>query len=39
VKSPAESKDSWDLYNLVATIAGDQAFQPLAESRCPLVKK
>jgi branched-chain amino acid transport system substrate-binding protein len=39
VKSPAESKDPWDLYKLVATIPGDQAFQSLADSRCPLVKK
>jgi len=39
VKAPAESKDPWDLYKLVATIPGDQAFQSLADSRCPLVKK
>jgi len=39
VKTPAESKGPWDLYKRVATIPGDQAFQPLAESRCPLVKK
>jgi branched-chain amino acid transport system substrate-binding protein len=39
VKTPAESKGPWDLYKRVATIAGDQAFQPLSESRCPLVKK
>ena len=24
---------------LVATIPADQAFQPLSESKCPLVKK
>ena len=39
VKKPAESKDPWDLYKLVATIPGDEAFQPLSKSRCPLVKK
>lgn len=39
VKTPAESKGPWDLYKRVATIPGDQAFQPLADSRCPLVKK
>jgi branched-chain amino acid transport system substrate-binding protein len=39
VKTPAESKGPWDLYKLVATIPGDQAFQSLADSRCPLVKK
>ena len=39
VKSPAESKYPWDFYKLVSTVPGDQAFQPLSESRCPLVKK
>jgi branched-chain amino acid transport system substrate-binding protein len=39
VKTPAESKGPWDLYKRLATIPGDQAFQPLSESRCPLVKK
>jgi branched-chain amino acid transport system substrate-binding protein len=38
VKTPAESKSPWDYYKLVTTIPGDQAFQPLSESRCPLVK-
>ncbi|MGF3025162.1 ABC transporter substrate-binding protein [Methylobacterium aquaticum] len=39
VKTPDESKGPWDLYTLVATIPGEQAFQPLSASRCPLVKK
>lgn len=39
VKSPSESKGPWDLYKLIATIPGDQAFQPLSASRCPLIKK
>ena len=39
VKSPAESKYPWDYYKLVATIPPDQAFRPLSESECPLVKK
>ena len=39
VKSPAESKGPWDVYNILATVAGDQAYRPLAESDCPLVKK
>jgi branched-chain amino acid transport system substrate-binding protein len=39
VKSPAESKGRWDDYKLLATVPGDQAFQSLSESRCPLVKK
>lgn len=39
VKSPSESKGPWDYYKLIAKIPGDQAFQPLSESRCPLIKK
>ncbi len=39
VKKPTESKGAWDYYKLVATIPADQAFQPLSESKCPLVKK
>ena len=39
VKSPAESKYPWDYYKLVATIPADEAFRPLAQSECPLVKK
>lgn len=39
VKSPAESKYPWDYYKLVSTIRGDQAFQPLSQSRCPMIRK
>ena len=39
VKTPSESKGPWDYYKLVSTIPGDQAFQPLSLSRCPLIKK
>jgi branched-chain amino acid transport system substrate-binding protein len=39
VKKPAESKGKWDYYKLVTTVKGEDAFQPLADSRCPLVKK
>jgi branched-chain amino acid transport system substrate-binding protein len=39
VKKPSESKGRWDDYKLLATIPGDEAFQPLSASRCPLVKK
>ena len=38
-KSPEESKGEWDLAKIVATIPGDQAFRPLHEGGCPLVKK
>ncbi len=39
VKKPSESKGRWDDYRLLATIPGNEAFQPLELSRCPLVKK
>ncbi len=39
VKSPAESKGRWDVYDLVSTIPADQAFRPLADGGCPLVGK
>jgi branched-chain amino acid transport system substrate-binding protein len=39
VKKPSESKQPWDYYNVLATVPGEQAFQSLAQSECPLVKK
>ena len=39
VKTPAESKYPWDYYKVLATIPGDQAFRPIGESECPLVKQ
>jgi branched-chain amino acid transport system substrate-binding protein len=39
VKKPSESTAPWDYYKLIATIPGDEAFQPLSASRCPLIKK
>src|SRR3982075_4050003 len=39
VKKPSESKARWDDYKLLATIPGNEAFQSLEQSRCPLVKK
>ncbi len=39
VKKPSESKAPWDYYKLVATIPADQAFTPLADSKCALLKK
>jgi branched-chain amino acid transport system substrate-binding protein len=38
VKKPEESEGPWDLYRILATIPSDEAFQPLAESTCPLLK-
>jgi branched-chain amino acid transport system substrate-binding protein len=39
VKKPSESKGPWDYYKQVAVLKADDAFKPLAESECPLVKK
>jgi len=39
VKKPEESKGPWDYYKLVGTTPADQAFRPLSESTCALVKK
>jgi branched-chain amino acid transport system substrate-binding protein len=39
VKKPSESKYPWDYYKLIATIPADEAFRPLSQSECPLVKK
>jgi branched-chain amino acid transport system substrate-binding protein len=38
VKKPAESKGPWDLYKTRATIPADEAFRPLKDGGCPLVK-
>ena len=38
VKSPDASKYPYDYYKLVKSIPADQAFRPLAEGGCPLVK-
>jgi branched-chain amino acid transport system substrate-binding protein len=38
VKSPAESKYPYDYCKEVVTIPADQAWRPLAEGGCPLVK-
>ena len=37
-KTPAESKGPWDLLSLVDTTPGNQAFRPMSEGRCPLVR-
>lgn len=38
VKTPAESKGPWDLYKLVATVPASQAFRPMQEGGCSLVR-
>ncbi|HET6369141.1 MAG TPA: ABC transporter substrate-binding protein [Pseudomonadales bacterium] len=39
VKKPNESKGAWDYYKLRATIPAEQAFRPVDQGDCPLVKK
>jgi branched-chain amino acid transport system substrate-binding protein len=39
VKKPSESKYAWDYLKLVKTIPAAQAFMPLEQSTCYLVKK
>ena len=38
VKKPEESKGPWDYYKLLAEVPADQAFRPLKDGGCPLVK-
>src|SRR6185369_1731275 len=33
-KTPGESKEPWDYYNVKATIPADQAFLPIEKSKC-----
>jgi branched-chain amino acid transport system substrate-binding protein len=39
VKTPAESKATWDYYNLKGTVKGEEAFQTVAAGKCTAVKK
>lgn len=39
VKTPEESQEPWDYYNITATIPAEQAFWPLSGSKCSLVNK
>ena len=39
VKKPAESKAKWDYMKVVQTIPGEQAFRPMKDGGCPLIKK
>ena len=38
VKKPAESKGPWDYHKIRSTIPADQAFRPMADGGCSLVK-
>src|SRR3989454_3037163 len=39
VKSPDQTKGAWDYYKLGQTIPANEAFRPLDQGGCPLVKK
>jgi branched-chain amino acid transport system substrate-binding protein len=39
VKKPEESKGPWDYYKIRATIPAAEAFRPMDQGECPLVKK
>lgn len=39
VKKPAESKAPWDYYKLLSAIPAEEAFLPLSDSKCALLKK
>ena len=38
VKTPGESTGPWDDYKLIATIPAAEAFRPLKDGGCPLIK-
>lgn len=38
VKAPSESKGEWDIYKTLATIPAAEAFRPIADGGCPLMK-
>ncbi len=38
VKTPAESRGAWDYYKLISTIPANEAFRPITEGACPLVR-
>ena len=38
VKSPPESKSKDNIYTLLATVPGDEAYRPLKDGKCPYIK-
>ncbi len=38
VKTPAESKSKDDIYKLIATVPGNEAYRPMKDGKCPFVK-
>jgi branched-chain amino acid transport system substrate-binding protein len=39
VKTPQESHYPWDYFRRLTTVPGSDAFQPLSQSKCPLVRQ
>ncbi|MBR0900131.1 ABC transporter substrate-binding protein [Bradyrhizobium tropiciagri] len=39
VKKPQDSKEPWDYLEIVKTIRGEDAYRPVSESKCTLLKK
>lgn len=39
VKKPQESVKPWDYYKVLATVPPEQAWRPLADGGCPIVKR
>jgi branched-chain amino acid transport system substrate-binding protein len=39
VKSPEESKYAYDYYKLLKIVAGDEAFRPIEQGNCPMIRK
>ena len=38
VKTPAESKYPWDYFKILETIPAEEAFRPISQSVCPMLK-
>jgi branched-chain amino acid transport system substrate-binding protein len=38
VKTPEESKGPWDYYKVMSRVPAAEAYWPLSESKCPLIK-
>jgi len=38
VKKPEESTESWDILDIVRTVKGEDAYRPVSESACPLLR-
>jgi len=38
VKTPQESRGAWDYYKLISTIPANEAFRPITEGGCALVR-